>query len=89
MMLNCHTKDEFKRSAFLEKFCVKESNSLISLENFGAAGFPITAGFGWYSPISKKVTNSPPIRVPLTKYLHSTHESRTTPYYYLKFEIKV
>ena len=34
------------------KFCVKESRSPIGLKNFGAAGFSITAGFGWYSPFS-------------------------------------
>ena len=33
-----------KGKAFLEKFCVKESSILISLENFGATEFPI---MGW------------------------------------------
>ena len=28
------------------KFCVKELSNLIGLENFGAAGFFITAGLG-------------------------------------------
>ena len=32
------------------KFCVKESSNLIGLENFGAAGFFITAGLGQCSP---------------------------------------
>ena len=41
------------------KFCVKESSNLIGLENFGAAGFFIKAGFGFSAPpISQKVTKS-------------------------------
>ena len=52
-------------------------------------GFQLQLGSGGTPPISKKVTNSPPMRVPHTKYLHSTHERRTTPYYYLKLEIKI
>ena len=37
-----NSKDKF----FLNKFRVKESSLLISLENFGAAGFSITGGLG-------------------------------------------
>ena len=33
------------------KFCVKGSRNLIGLGNFGAAGFSITAGLRWYSPV--------------------------------------
>ena len=43
MMLNCHTKNEFKDKAFLEDFCVKELSILIGVKHFGTAGFSITS----------------------------------------------
>ena len=36
------------------KLCVKESPNLIDLENFGDAGFSITARFRWHSPYQSK-----------------------------------
>ena len=58
----------------------KESSNLIGLENFGAVGFSITAGLGWYSPyqsISDQISTHqiPPHPPPPTKFLHSPHEN--------------
>ena len=61
-----------KDKACLEKFKkvkelkgkIKKSSNLIGLKNFEATGFSIIAALGWYSPISQKVTKSPPIIVP-------------------------
>ena len=36
------------------EICVKESSSLIGLENIVAAGFSITAGLGWCSSYQSK-----------------------------------
>ena len=77
--------------AFLEKFCVKESSSLVGLEIFGGARFSITIMLEWY-PSHKSKSNqifshqSPPT---YTKYSHSPHESLTPTFYYFKWEIKV
>ena len=46
MILKYHTNMNSKDKGFLEKFYAKELNNLISLENFGAAGFFITTGLG-------------------------------------------
>ena len=46
MMLNYNTKMNSKDKGFLEKFCVNESINLMCFENFGAAGFSITARLG-------------------------------------------
>ena len=58
----------------------KESSNLIGLENFGAVGFSITAGLGWYSPYQSisdqhSTHQIPPHPPPPTKFLHSPHEN--------------
>ena len=73
-----------KDKSFLEKFYVKESNNMISLENFGAGGFSITTGLGCYSPISEKGPNLYPSESSHKKILHSPQENLTPPYYYLR-----
>ena len=46
MILKYHRNMNSKDKSFLEKFYVKESNNMISLENFGAGGFSITTELG-------------------------------------------
>ena len=63
-----------KDKAFLERFPIKESSILIGLENFGATVFSIIGGLGSLR-INKKMTKSPTIRVPFTKFLHPPHKN--------------
>ena len=63
-----------KDKAFLERFPIKESSILIGLENFGATVFCIIGGLG-SPPINQKMAKSPPIRVPVTKFLHPPHKN--------------
>ena len=58
------------------KFCVKESPNLIGLEDFGVAGFFITAELRWCSPYQSKSDqisthqSPPPPPPPPNFYIH-------------------
>ena len=55
------------------KFIVKQSSNLIGLENFGAAGFFITAGLGQcspYQPESDQISTDPRPISPPKFYIH-------------------
>ena len=68
------------------KFCVKESSNLIGLENFGAAGFFITAGLGQCSPYQSESDQISPDPDP---FLHQSFTfTKILHHYYLKLGIK-
>ena len=75
--------------AILKKFCVKESSNLIDLECFGPAGFSVIAVLGCLPPLWIKKWPNLHVSEFHTNFLHSSHESLTQAYYYLKWEIKV
>ena len=72
-----------KEKAFLEKFCEKESSSLIGFENFGAAGFSIIVRLGWYYPQQSKGDQMSTHQIPPIKYFRPP-QSLTLPYCCLK-----
>ena len=77
-----------KDKAFLEKFCVNESSNLTALENFWAAGFSITARFGGTPTISHQTPPKLPPPPPPNLY-NLPRKALLSPYYHLKWEIKV
>ena len=70
MILKYHRNMNSKDKSFLEKFYVKESNNMISLENFGAGGFPLQLGWGDTPPSVKRDQIS-------------THQSHLTKKFYI------
>ena len=78
-----------KDKAFLENFCVNESSNLTGLENFWAAGFSITARFGGTPTISHHTPPNLPPPPPPPNLYNLPRKALLSPYYQLKWEIKV